>query len=101
MDIREADGKTVIALPKMLDLSAAQALRDLLLETLSSDVPTVVLQAEGVQRSCTAIVQVVLVAVSSFQAMSRSVEIQAAPEAFLGPFQHLGVLSDIADCVTS
>lgn len=101
MELKDCNGRLEIDLPSLLDLPAASALRDALLEALARDASDVVLKASAVERTGTAAIQVLLAAAETFAATSRHLAMDAPSDSVSAAFRHLGLAADLDRLVIS
>ena len=88
------DGSNVLALPAVLDLGTAQALRDRFLEACSASEPVVV-NAEQVERIGTPAVQVLLSAARTLAVDGRGFSMQRPSQGLCTAFEDLGLIDEL------
>ena len=86
---------TVVDLPAVADLAAAEGLRDHLLDALVAGEGDLVLRAEGVERLSTACVQVLLAAGASLSARGNRLILTNPSPAVDEAFDRLGLGADL------
>jgi len=97
MEIELRGGRLEVRLPAVLDLAAANDLRDSLQDVLNRDDATeIILKAAGVERVSTACVQVILATAAAAKAAAHRLEVEAPSEQLSDAFRLLGLAADLA-----
>jgi len=96
METKESQGRVEIELPEIVDLLAAEELRDRLLDALGQDSEAeVALKADRVARLSTAAIQVILAAAPGFAGAARRFVLDRPAAPVVEAFGRLGLNEEL------